>query len=153
MTQSETTETSLKITHDIAAPVGRVWHALSDQETLKKWFCPGTRTCRLDHYEFREGGAFKLAFEPTEDDGFGGPSPAHGVFQQIVARQKVVMTWNWDFPDQDNGPESRLVLHLDETPKGTRVTLIHEGLPNKESVEGHQGGWQTVLPKLERLLA
>lgn len=154
MTKTETTETSLKITRTIASPVERVWQAIADPDRMASWFRPGTRTCELETYEFQEGGRFQLSFVPTEDDGFDGPSPAVGTFQSITPPEEVVMAWNWDFPDQDlNEPESRLILRLREVDEGTMVTLVHEGLPSKASVEQHYGGWNTVLPKLDEVLA
>lgn len=153
MMTTETTETSVKIVRQIGAPVDRVWGAFSDEQTFASWFRPGTRTCRFERFEFREGGSFQLAFEPTEEDGYGGPSPAHGVFQRIKQMEEIVMTWNWDFPEEHmREPESRLVFRLRSTGTGTEVTLLHEGLSGKRSVEGHTGGWQTVLPKLEKIM-
>lgn len=154
MNESETTEDSLRITRRIDAPVERVWEAFADPQMFASWFRPGTRTCRLDTFDLREGGAFKLAFEPTEDDGYGGPSPSHGVFRKVVPHKEIVMAWNWDFPDEDmNEPESRLVFRFKPVGQGTEVTLVHEGLSSRKSVEGHYGGWSTVLPKLESLLS
>lgn len=154
MTRQEMTENSLRIERIIMAPPGKVWEAIAEKDRLIRWFCPGTRTCEVDQWDFRENGAYRLAFVPTEDDGFGGPSPAHGVFQRIVPEQEVAMSWKWDFPDEDhNEPESRLILRLEKTDEGTKVALIHEGLPNRQSVEGHYGGWMTVLPKLEAVFS
>lgn len=151
--ETETTETSLTIRRTIPAPVERVWEAIADQEQVSRWFAPGTRACRMDAWDFREGGSFSVAFVPTEDDGFGGPSPASGTFQGIVPEKELVMSWNWDFGEEDvREPESRIIFRLRPASGGTELTFVHEDLPNRESVGDHLGGWMSTLPKLAGLV-
>jgi uncharacterized protein YndB with AHSA1/START domain len=43
-------------------------------------------------------------------------------------------------------------VELNDADGGTELRLIHEQLPNEQSRDGHTGGWNSALDKLENFV-
>jgi uncharacterized protein YndB with AHSA1/START domain len=97
---------------EIQAPPGRVWRWLATREGLRRWM---SATIEI---EVRVGGAYR----------FLGPDNrtwVSGTVLELVPEKSLMLSWleegsGWINP-------ARLVLTLDPTDAGTRVTLIHDG--------------------------
>ncbi len=88
--------------------------------------------------------------EPCPDGAFEvdiAGSPIRGRYLQVDRPHRVVVSWgvadSADFPPG----ASRVSLTLTPTAHGTRVDLLHSGLPDV-TVAGHADGWAHFLPRL-----
>jgi uncharacterized protein (TIGR03086 family) len=65
----------------------------------------------------------------------------------------VVYGWGWLGDDVLPPDSSTVTVTVEPTETGSRVTLVHSGLPTQEQVDGHAEGWAHYLGRLERLAA
>jgi uncharacterized protein YndB with AHSA1/START domain len=135
---------SVFATVDIAAPVERVFRALSDPRELAEWWgTPETYRAKTWEADFRVGGKWRVEGESAA----GKPYSVHGEFIEITPPRKLVQTWVHDW-DADH-PPTKLTYLLEDVPGGTRVTVKHEGFATRESCGAHGAGWERVLRWLE----
>jgi Uncharacterized conserved protein len=78
----------------------------------------------------------------------GGNHQALGEFVEVIANEKVVVTFGWDLPGHPIPPGSTTVEYTLQ-PEGdkTRVRLVHRGLPD-DAVADHTRGWDHYLARL-----
>ena len=119
---------------DIAASPETVFTLLTDPEQYVRW---KGRTAALDP---RPRGVF--------DVGFADGGRVLGEYVEIVPNRRVVFTWGWDSPEAVVGPGGSTVeIDLEPRGKGTRLRLVHRGLPASERTS-HSEGWDFFLPRL-----
>ncbi len=74
------------------------------------------------------GGAF------TAWDGY-----ISGTTLEMTPPRRIVQAWrSTEFPE--SAPDSRLEIRFEAAPEGTRLTLLHSGLP-EGSGDGYRQGW------------
>ncbi len=145
---TQTTETSLKVSRVIKAPREKVYNAFLDTEMLNKWYHPGPMRTEVHKLEPRKGGSFRLSMIADEGE-MKGAHTAYGKFLELVPNEKIVHGWAWEGEEEAmSGTDSKVTVTLRDVAEGTEVTLLHEGLPHKESVESHTQGWVGCLENL-----
>jgi uncharacterized protein YndB with AHSA1/START domain len=89
----------------------------------------------------RPGGTFRMN---VRGDGW-----ASGRFLEVDPYERIVFTWGWEDPDSPVPPGSSTVevTLAADGPAGTRVTLVHTGLP-LPAVVPHSAGWNHYLDRL-----
>ena len=110
----------------------QVFKALTDPKTIQKWSgAPAEMNAS-------PGGFFSM---------MGGQ--IHGTNVEIVRNKKLVQDWT-----AGNWPEaSRVTFTLAPTPKGTRVNLLHEGVPNAAFKSIDKGWDASYLGVMRRVFA
>ena len=113
----------------IAAPLERVWTALTDQEVIFTWL-GGHSPVRLD---LRVGGAYSL---------FAGE--ISGVFTHIEPPSRLAYTWriNTWVPEW---PDALVEWALTAAGQGTQVQLTQQPFPTQEELESHEEKWDVYL--------
>lgn len=137
----------------IAAPPERVWAALVDPQALLAWLPPGDMLGRLERFDARPGGSYRMVL--TYSDASGAPGKAtvdsdivEARFVDIVPGERVVQAV--DFVSDDPAYAGTMVMTwgitaLDE---GTRVDILAEDVPDGISSEDHAAGLASSLTKL-----
>src|SRR5215831_14073593 len=91
------------------------------------------------------GGSFRLDMQ------FGTVIYTHtGVYREIRPPEKLVFTWISEATQQQ---ETVVTVELFARGEQTELVLTHERFPNAESARDHDQGWQSVLSRLEQVLA
>ena len=49
-------------------------------------------------------------------------------------------------------PDSVVTVDFEDLGKTTRLTLVHEGLPDQEDADDHTKGWTSMIEKFVRLM-
>ena len=143
--------------HQYDATPEQVFNAWANPEALGKWFGPHSHKCKVEKYEFFEGGQHQIRMIPTGADAdYEGDtmqdSVCAGQFVEIVPNQRIIMTFDWI----ENGtPMGDSLLTIELLPLGgkTRLTLTHERLPDEQVRDAHESGWQGSLECLEEYLS
>ena len=118
---------------DIAATPETVFTLLTDPHEYVKW---KGRSAELDA---RRGGAFHVSFKDAA---------VRGEYVEVVPNRRVVFTWGWEAPGAAVGPGGSIVeIELEPRGAGTRLRLVHRGLPAAERAS-HTVGWDFFLPRL-----
>jgi uncharacterized protein YndB with AHSA1/START domain len=112
---------------EIKAPPSVVWRWLATPEALRSWISPNLEI------DLRVGGAYRL----RDESGDGTWISGHVL--ELVPEGKLILSWleeggDWVYP-------ARLVIALEPTASGTRVTLAHDGFAGI----GKDGWRETVL--------
>jgi uncharacterized protein YndB with AHSA1/START domain len=140
----------LQIVRRFAAPPERVWQACTRPELLRRWFSPQPFHDCVVEADVRVGGRFffRMTGEP-------GTFAAEGVYREVDEPRRLAHSWTWveGPPDQPpDGVTSLVTFELEADGDGTRLTLTHEGLPDREQADSHEEGWTEVLEKLAKLI-
>ena len=118
----------------IAARPETVFRLLTDPNEYIRW------KGKLAQLDARPGGTFHVDFLNDKD-------VVDGKFVEVIPSRRVVFTWGW----KDNAivPPGSSTVEIDLEPdgQGTRLRLVHRGLP-VEAVAPHTEGWDYFLPRL-----
>ena len=122
---------SLKQSYEISASLERVWDALTNPETIEKW------------------GAGPAKMSDKNDEHFtlwGGD--IWGTNLVVTPNEKLVQEWysgDWAEP-------SKVTFQLREKKGKTKVTLLHENIPDEEFKDIEKGWGDYYLGPLKELL-
>jgi uncharacterized protein YndB with AHSA1/START domain len=119
----------------IEASPETVFRLLTDPVQYVRW------KGKLADLEPRPGGIFRVEFASTKD-------VAAGEYVEVVPNRRVVFTWGWEGNEMVPPGSSRVEIDLEPMASGTRLRLVHRGLP-QEAVTSHTEGWDFFLPRLE----
>jgi uncharacterized protein YndB with AHSA1/START domain len=129
----------VEISITIRAPRERVFDAWLDPQRLARFLCAGdTHVARID-VDPRVGGAFRVVMASAR-----GEYDHHGRYVEIARPERLRFTW---ISAATNGGETEVTVTFETVDGGTRVTLVHVGLPNERAAEEHDSGWQSILRK------
>lgn len=146
---AQTDDLSLQIKRFIKAPRGRVYAAWTDPAQMKQWFGPESVRTRGLIAEARVGGQFRWDLTTSE----GEEMTMLGEYRELRPDKKIVFTWQWQNDEDWKDRISIVTVELDDAKGGTELRLTHEQLPGKESRDGHTGGWNSALDKLEKFFS
>jgi uncharacterized protein YndB with AHSA1/START domain len=141
----------------IAAPPERVWTALVDPEALRAWLPPSGMIGRLERFNGRPGGSYRMVL--TYSDASSAPGKAtvdcdivEARFVDIVPGERVVQAV--DFVSDDPADAGTMIMTWEVTAvdAGTRVTIVAEDVPDGISAEDHAAGLASSLMNLAAYL-
>jgi uncharacterized protein YndB with AHSA1/START domain len=144
-----TEKLSLDIKRFINAPPDRVYAAWTDPAQLKQWFGPENVETHDFVADVRVGGKYRWDLSNAE----GEKMTAFGEYRELEPGRKIVFTWQWDDDETWENHISVVTVELSDHDGGTELRLIHEQLPNMASRDGHTGGWNSALNKLEKFFS
>lgn len=117
---------------DIDAPVAEVFRHLTDPAAMARWM---GQHADLDPVP---GGGFAVDINGV---------PVRGEYRVVEPPHRVVVSWgvagSTDLPPGSTEVE----FTLRPTPTGTRLRLVHRGLPG-DQLDAHGTGWSHFLPRL-----
>lgn len=128
----------------IAAPMERVWSAVTDPANISQWFAPTT----LD-----ADGSGVIAFEENAVP-----------LRVVSSNPQTAITYEWNNDDAlaanppviDAGTSTAFTFTLEPVGDGTRLTVVETGFAATSdpahNLASHQTGWTSELDKLVRLL-
>jgi len=148
MTTKAAPKTSLEIKRIIKAPRDRVYAAWTDPAQLRQWFGPEKVQTRELNAEPRVGGKFRWDLTNPE----GEDLTCLGEYRELQPGRKIVFTWQWQDDEDWEDHISVVTVELADCEGGTELRLTHERLPNEASRDGHSGGWNSALDKLEKFV-
>lgn len=131
---------------DIAAPVERVFQALTSEEICRWWVRPGVFDTLQWNGDVRVGGRWEAA-----GIGNGRSYRLEGEFLEVDSPYKLVHTWQ---PSGVPGAATVVTYSLGVAHRDlTRLTLHHSGFASQEVCINTSKGWETSFQRLAQLLA
>jgi uncharacterized protein YndB with AHSA1/START domain len=119
----------------IDAPPDVVFSFLTDAEKMVRWM---GLTAEI---EPKAGGVYRL--NPN------GREFIRGTYLEVITNSRIVFTWGWEEPGARIPAGSTTVeITLQREGTGTRVRLVHRGLP-ADRRENHDLGWTHYLSRLK----
>lgn len=119
---------SIRRSIQVSATPQKVYDAFRTDQSLSTWYMDGTSV------EFAVGGS--MIFDGPEGN-------VRAIITQLVENERVALDYH--------APWWGSVLYeLSPTPKGTRVTLTHEGFEGREEwLDRFTWGWESFLKQLK----
>ena len=136
---------SVTIVRRVKASPARVWAAITQPDLMLQWWGPDAGPTLRAEADVRPGGRFSVVFRLLN----GEEHNPTGIYQEVIPEKKLVFTW--DLPGMPE-PESLVTFLLEPIDGGTRLTLLHEHLPDEEMRRSHEHGWTGLLDKLPPFL-
>lgn len=138
------TGTYLQVSRVIKAKREKVFEAWTNPELMKKWFCPQDLVVADVQADARKGGKYKIAMK---DEARGKIFTTFGSYREIIPNEKLVFSWEWEEPDQN---ESVVTVEFSDKDGGTQVTVTHERFKDMNGENGHLEGWTSALENLSK---
>jgi uncharacterized protein YndB with AHSA1/START domain len=138
---------TIRLHRVLKAPPERVYRAFLDPEALVKWMPPNGFTAKVHQLDAREGGSYKMSFTnftTGKSESFGGK------YVELTPNERIVNTDKFDDPNLPG--EMQLTTTLKQTPFGTELSIIQEGVPDSIPAEACYLGWQESLNLLTKLV-
>jgi uncharacterized protein YndB with AHSA1/START domain len=118
----------------IEASPETVFRLLTDPLEYVRW------KGRIAELEPARGGMFRVQFADPKQ-------VAAGRYVEVVPNRRVVFTWGWEGDAMVPPGSSTVEINLAPEGRGTRLHLVHRGLPD-EGVTTHAEGWDFFLGRL-----
>ncbi len=118
----------------IEAPPETVFGFLVDPLRYVRW------KGKLAQLDPRRGGLYRVEFA-------SGTEIAAGRFVEVIPPRRVVFTWGWEGSEFVPPGMSTVEIDLEPVGQGTRLRLVHRGLPDA-AMASHTEGWDHFLPRL-----
>lgn len=132
----------LEITRMIDATVAETWRAWVEPELMARWFAPGSMRADVQKLDVRKGGEYRIRMQDESDE----PHTVFGRFIEVVPEQRLVMSWAWEGNETE---VSNVTVRFTARNDATELHIVHDGLPDADSMARHGEGWQGCLEKLE----
>lgn len=129
--------------------------ALVDPEALASWLPPANMSGRLEHFDPRPGGGYRMLL--TYDDGSPGKTPEGDVVEarylELTPGIRVVQAIEFESDDPSYAGTMTMTWELTPMRNGTRVEFRATDVPDGISAEEHAAGMNSSLANLEAHLA
>ncbi len=129
----------------INAPREDVFAAWLDPKGMSQWFCPGDVQTANVQIDARVGGKFRIVMRKPGED-----TDHTGEYKIIDRPSKLAFTWSSNYTDNQPTP---VTIEFFDRGKQCELVLTHERFPRLDLVAPHQGGWTSIVEKLDAFLA
>lgn len=139
---------------EIGAPPATVFAALIDPAALVVWLPPAGMTGRIDHFDLRPGGTYRMVL--TYDDpavagkSGGGADVVEARFVAIEPGLRVVQAVEFASDDPAMAGTMTMTWTVSPTATGSAVEIRAEDVPDGISAEDHAEGMASSLANLAR---
>jgi uncharacterized protein YndB with AHSA1/START domain len=145
------TDSAAKI---IKAPAQVIYRAFLDPNAVAVWRPPRGMTARIEKFEPRQGGGYRMAFVYTElSPEVRGKTSAHadvfdGQFIELVPDHRIVERVEFESDDPAFSGAMTITTTFTPVPAGTEVRVTCENVPPGISPEQHERGMASTLENL-----
>jgi uncharacterized protein YndB with AHSA1/START domain len=146
----QSTDDAVILDRLIAAPRPTVWAMWTDPTHFGSWYGPAGATCGTVRFDLRAGGERVVAMTVQTP---GGERTMWFTGEYLEVDGPNLLVYTEAITDGDGGvPQSPITtvrLELTAEGSGTRLRLVHQGIPADSP---GATGWQMALDKLEAAL-
>jgi len=135
----------------IAASPSTIYQAFTDPNAWAIWLPPSGMTARIDEFDFRPGGAYKIALiYNTNQQGktSANTDVVRGQFLELTPNRRMVQRVAFDSTDPACAGEMTMTWSLAPQYGGTAVTITCENVPAGIAKEDHDTGLRSTLENL-----
>ena len=129
----------VEVVTTIRAPRERVFDAWLTPERMARFLCAGNTRVDVIDVDPRVGGAFRIVMADDR-----GACEHRGRYVEIRRPERLQFTWS---SAATGGADTDVTITFEPVPEGTKVTLVHLGLPDETTAQRHEGGWRSILAK------
>lgn len=144
-------DTASRVIH--AAPE-KIYRAHMDPQSLAAWLPPEGMSCRVEQFEPRVGGIYRMVLtydQPTTSGKTTENSDAvQGRFVELVPDRLIAQLVTFDSDDAAFAGEMKITWTFMPVPEGTRVDVRCENVPSGIRPEDHAVGLASSLANLAK---
>ncbi|HKS74325.1 MAG TPA: SRPBCC domain-containing protein [Terriglobales bacterium] len=156
--KSERPARTTRVSRRIRATPEKIYQTFLDPNALSAWRVPDNMTGRMDSFDPREGGSYRMTLtyieRKTSPRGKSSDTTDtfQGTFLHLVLNEKVVEEIRFESPDPQFAGEMRMTTTMVRIGTETEVTILCENLPPGIRLEQNALGCNMALNKLARLV-
>ncbi|MFW6640954.1 SRPBCC family protein [Nocardiopsis algeriensis] len=137
----------------VRARAEHVYAVMTDPRALEAWLPPEGMTGRIERFDPRPGGGYRMVLtytDPASAQGktTGSSDVAEVEFAELVPGERIVQRGVFDSPDPEFAGTMTMTWQLTEVPEGTLVTVEATGVPPGISPADHEAGLASSLANL-----
>lgn len=138
----------------IKASPRSIYQAYMDPDALISWLPPAGMTARIDAFDPREGGAYRMALIYNQPDHTApGKTSEHsdvvrGRFLELIPDERIVQLVAFESTDPAFAGEMTMTWILTAVPGGTNVVILCENVPEGIRPDDHAVGLRSTLENL-----
>jgi uncharacterized protein YndB with AHSA1/START domain len=142
----------------IHASARSIYRAYLDPGSLAVWLPPTGMSARVEAFDPREGGRYRLVLTYNEaNHAVPGKTSEHadvvvGRFLELAPNERIVQSVEFVSEEADVAGEMRVSWLLAPKPQGTEVTILCEDVPPGIRREDHEMGFRSTLDNLAAFL-
>lgn len=141
----------------IAVPPRKVYDALVDPDALATWLPPSGMTGKLERFDPRPGGSYRMVLTYVEVPASGGKTTADTDivevrFVDLIRGARVVQAVDFVSDDPAYAGTMTMTWEVAAVDGGSRVDITADGVPDGISAEDHAAGLRSSLENLARFL-
>lgn len=147
-----------RATRDILAPPRAIYRALVDAEAMSGWRAPAGATGRVERFDPRIGGGYRMSFVCSVDVQAQGETSARehlveGRFIDLLPDSRVVEEICFESDDPRCAGTMKLTTTIEKSNGGgSKVTLLAENVPPGIDKSDHVNAMAATLRRLANLL-
>ncbi|VXB50247.1 SRPBCC family protein [Aeromicrobium sp. 9AM] len=137
----------------IQASAEVLYRALTDPEVRLRWLPPAGMSARMERYDLRVGGGYRMVLtydEPAADTGksTADSDVVEATFVELVDGERVVEATEFESADPAFAGTMTMTWQLTPLVSGTEVSIAASGVPTGISPIDHATGMQSSLANL-----
>lgn len=136
----------------IAAAPAAIWSALVDPSAVVVWLPPEGMTGRIDEWDARLGGAYRMTLtygEPGAGKTTADSDVVAGRFADVIPHETLVQDVHFASDDPAFAGTMRMTWTLRAAASGTLVSVRAVDVPRGVSAEDHEQGLRSSLANLD----
>ena len=126
-----------------------MFKAWTEPEHLARWWGPHGFTLPSFKIDLRPGGAYRFQMRGPD----GTDHWLRGVYREIEAPKRLVLTWAWEDADGKPGHETLLTVTFADFSGKTKLTMRQAEFETESARDAHHQGWTSALDRLAAHLA
>ena len=147
----------MRVSRIIAAPRRRIYDAFMDPEALAAWLPPKGMHGKIEAFDPRPGGGYRMTLTYDAPSGGRGKTTADSdavavKFVSLVPGERIVQAVEFASAEAAFGGTMTMTWSFAEAPGGTEVDVSVENAPEGISDEGHAAGIASSLENLARFV-
>lgn len=134
-----------------------VYRAFLDPKALVSWLPPEGMIGRIDAFDAREGGTYRMTLTYTASDTAVGKTTdntdvVQGEFVELIENERIVQRIVFEAEDPAFAGTMTMTWSLRAVPEGTEVSIICENVPEGIRQDEHEEGLRSTLAGLAAFL-
>ena len=131
----------------LRCPPEKLYRAFLEADALAKWLPPHGFTCKVQQFDARVGGTFRMSFH---NFGTGHGHSFGGEYRELVPHTRIRYIDKFDDPNLPG--EMEVTVSLQPVVCGTELSISQAGIPESIPLEMCYLGWQESLLQLAALV-
>jgi uncharacterized protein YndB with AHSA1/START domain len=141
----------------LSASPQAVFRAFAEPGAMERWLPPDTMTAEMLHFDFREGGSYRMRLSYAEPgQGRGKTSEDSDEVEvrltKIEDGRRIEQEVTFESADPSFSDVMRMIWTFQPHDEGTLVTIRAENVPEGIRREDHDAGLNSSLENLARLV-